>query len=204
LVGVLAGLDALHGANWSRHQLAAVGTRIEGNPENVCAGIFGGFTVTRCAPTAADYSDTIRVAGPAELVFVVASPAIEMGTKESRGVLPATLPFGDAARSVNSAAFLAAIFASGDFEKLRHASGDFMHEPYRLPRIPGAREAIDDGIREGALTGWLSGSGSSVLCVVRPAQASAVAAAMRDAFTSVRVECEVRVLAADNDGLRLE
>src|SRR5258708_7965372 len=100
LVGVLAGLDALHGTRWSREQLAALGTAIEGNPENVCAGIFGGFTVSRCAPTAADYCNTIRVAVPAELRLVVVSPTMEMHTKESRGVLPATLPFGDAARSV--------------------------------------------------------------------------------------------------------
>ncbi len=92
LVGVLAGLDELHGTKWSAEQLAALGTAIEGNPENVCAGIFGGFTVTRCAPTAADYRDTIRAAVPPEIVFVVASPAIEMKTKESRSVLPATLP----------------------------------------------------------------------------------------------------------------
>jgi homoserine kinase len=141
---------------------------------------------------------------PPELVFVVASPAIEMKTKESRGVLPATLPFAHAARSVNSAAMVTAAFLAGDFEKLRHAGGDFLHEPYRLPRIPGAREAIESGVAAGALTGWLSGSGSSVLCVVRPPQANAVVAAMRDAFVRGGVTCEVRVLAADNDGLRIE
>jgi len=204
LVGVLAGLDALHGTDWSPHQLAELGTAIEGNPENVCAGIFGGFTVSRCAPTAADYRDTIRVAVPAELVFVVASPALEVRTKESRGVLPATLPFSDAAHSVNSAAFLTAAFATGDFEKLRIAAGDLLHEPYRLPRIPGAREAIERGVAAGALTGWLSGSGSSVLCVARPVATDAVAAAMKAAFTEAGVGCAVRALVPDNDGLRLE
>jgi homoserine kinase len=203
LVGVLAGLDELHGTKWSAEQLAALGTAIEGNPENICAGIFGGFTVTRCAPTAADYRDTIRAAVPPEIVFVVASPAIEMKTTESRGVLPATLPLADAARSVNSAAMVTAAFLTGDFEKLRHAAGDFLHEPYRLPRIPGAREAIAGGVAAGALTGWLSGSGSSVLCVARPPQANAVVTAMRGAFVRASVPCEVRVLAADNDGLRM-
>ncbi len=204
LVGVLAGLDALHGTHWSRERLAAVGTAIEGNPENICAGIFGGFTVSRCAPTAADYRDTIRVAVPADVMFVVASPAFEMRTKESRGVLPPTLPFADAARSVNGAAFLTAAFATGDFEKLRHAAGDFLHEPYRLPRIPGAREAIDRGVAAGALTGWLSGSGSSVLCVASLANSRAVADAMHGAFTEAGVTSEVRVLATDNAGLRVE
>jgi homoserine kinase len=204
LLGVLAGLDALHETKLSPHQLAALGTALEGNPENICAGVFGGFTVSRCDPTTGAYRDTIRVAVPAELKFVVASPTLEMPTKESRGVLPATLPFFDAAKSVNSAAFLTAAFATGNFEALRHAAGDFLHEPYRLSRIPGARASIDAGLAAGALTGWLSGSGSSVLCVARPEMADAVANAMQHAFHAVSAPCDVRVLAADNTGLRLE
>jgi homoserine kinase len=204
IVGVLAGLDALAGEGRTRDQLARVGTAIEGNPENICAGIFGGFTVSRWAPTAADYGDTVRIPVSADLAFVVASPATEMPTKQSRGVLPATLAFHDAARSVNAAAFLTAALVTGDFEKLRLVRTDFMHEPYRLPRIPGARESIDRGIAAGALTGWLSGSGSSVLCVTRPALATAVAVAMKAAWVQNAVGCTVRVLAADNAGFRLE
>ena len=127
-----------------------------------------------------------------------------MPTKESRGVLPVTVPFLDAARSVNCAAFLTAAIATGNFESLRHAVGDFLHEPYRLPRIPGARAAIAAGCAAGALTGWLSGSGSSVLCVARGDAAAAVAAAMQHAFAVASAECEVRVLEADNAGLRVE
>ena len=204
VLGVLAALDALHHTKLPRHRLAELGTALEGNPENICAGLFGGFTVSRCDPATGAYLDTIRVAVPAELKFVVASPDAEMPTKESRGVLPKTLPYFEAAKSVNSAAYLTAAFATGDFEKLRHAAGDFLHEPYRLPRIRGAREAIDAGRAAGALTGWLSGSGSSVLCVARAAGADAVAAAMRGAFSAAAVPGEVRVLVADNDGLSLE
>ena len=51
---------------------------------------------------------------------------------------------------------------------------DFLHEPYRLPLIPGAKPAIEAGIAAGALTGWLSGSGSSVLCVAKPREAAKV------------------------------
>ena len=73
-----------------------------------------------------------------------------LAEEESRGALPATLPYFDAVKSVNSAAYIVAAFASGDFAKLRHAAGDFLHEPYRLPGIPGARAAIDAGTAAGA------------------------------------------------------
>jgi homoserine kinase len=204
IAGVLAGLDALHGTGLSRPKLVEIATAIEGHPDNASAGVLGGFTVSRCTPGGGDYVDTIRIHVPAELVFVVASPSVEMLTKESRGVLPSSLPYFDAVKSINSAAYLTAAFATGDFEKLRHAVGDFMHEPYRLPKIRGGRAAIDGGIAAGALTGWLSGSGSSVLCVAAREKSDAVAAAMRGAFAREKISCEARTLAADNDGLRVE
>jgi homoserine kinase len=204
ITGVLAGLDALTGAGLSRAALAALATAIEGNPDNVSPSLFGGFTVSRCDPTTGAYVDTIRFDVPGDVAFVVVSPAVELLTKASRGALPQVLPYRDAARSVNSAAYLTAVLATGDYEKLRHAVGDFMHEPYRLPKIPGSRAAIEAGVAAGAWTGWLSGSGSSVLCVARPAAAAATGAAMQAAFLRAEVACEVRVLVADNAGLQVE
>lgn len=203
IAGVLAGLDRLLGTNWTPHQLVAVATELEGHPDNASAGILGGFCVSRCDPVTGAYLGTVRIPVPVDLAFVVASPATELLTKESRGALPATLPYFDAVRSINSAAYFTAVLATGEYDKLRHAVGDFMHEPYRLPRIAGARESIAAGIAAGAYTGFLSGSGSSVLCICRPAQGPAVAAAMREAFGRVGVGCETRLLAGDNAGLQL-
>ncbi len=203
IAGVLAGLDALHGTELGKHKLVEIATDLEGHPDNASAGILGGFCVARCDPTTGIYRDAIRLAVPAELAFVVASPEVELLTKESRGVLPTTLPYFDAVKSINSAAYLVAAFATGDYDQLKHAGGDFMHEPYRLPKIPGARAAIAAGVAAGAVTGWLSGSGSSVLCVCRRAQAETVKAAMLAAFAAVQVRGEARVLFADNAGLRV-
>jgi homoserine kinase len=203
IAGVLAGLDALHGTGWTRHKLVELATALEGHPDNASAGILGGFCVSRCDPVTGAYLDTVRIAVPAELAFVVVSPGAELLTKESRGLLPATLPFFDAVKSINSAAYLTAAFATGDFAKLRHAGGDFMHEPYRLPKIPGARAALQAGAGAGALTGWLSGSGSSVLCVCPPVDAGNVSAAMRAAFVQESVPAEARILGADNAGLQV-
>ena len=204
IAGVLAGLDALHGSGWSRHKLVEVATMLEGHPDNASAGILGGFCVARCEPVSGAYLDTVRIPVPADLAFVVASPSTELLTKESRGVLPATLPYFDAVKSINSAAYFTAALATGDYAKLRQAAGDFMHEPYRLPKIPGARAAIAAGVAAGALTGWLSGSGSSVLCVSSTAQAQQVREAMTGAFGREGIACDGRILSADNDGLRLD
>jgi homoserine kinase len=184
--------------------LVEIATALEGHPDNASAGILGGFTVSRCEGSLGSYVDSVRIAVPDELSFVVASPHVELLTKESRGALPATLPFFDAVKSINSAAYLTAVFATGAYEKLEHAVGDFMHEPYRLPKIPGGRAAIEAGIAAGALTGWLSGSGSSVLCVCRAHLGPEIAVAMRSVFERQSIKCETRVLKADNSGLRIE
>lgn len=204
IAGVIAGAFALAGRKPDRHELVGIVTEIEGHPDNASAGILGGFCVSRCDPASGAYHDTIRATVPEDIVFVVASPSVELVTKESRGVLPKTLPYFDAVRSVNSATYLTAAFLTKDYDKLRHAVGDFLHEPYRLPKIPGGSAAIAAGVKAGALTGWLSGSGSSVLCVARRAEAEAVQVAMKAAFAAVDIPSETRVLVADNEGLQIE
>jgi homoserine kinase len=202
--GVVAGLDALAGTGLGRPRLVALVTELEGHPDNAAAGILGGFCVARADPVSGAYVDCVRIAVPADLALVTASPLVEISTHESRGRLPEKLPYFDAVRSINSAAYLVAAMATGDYERLRHAVSDFMHEPYRLPHIPGAAGAIAAGVKAGALTGWLSGSGSSVLCICRREHAETVMGAMRESFTTGKLACETTVLAADNTGLQLD
>ena len=90
--GVVAGLDALSGTGLDRQHLVRIVTALEGHPDNATASILGGFCVPRTNPAGGAYIDTIRFEVPADLVFIAASPVIEIMTKESRGVLPAKLP----------------------------------------------------------------------------------------------------------------
>lgn len=203
LAGAMAALNELTGAGISKHELVGLVAEIEGHPDNASAGVLGGFCVARSDPGTGAYVDCVRVKVPAELRFVLCSPSVEMLTKESRGVLPTTLPYFEAVKSINSAAYFTAAFATGDYARLRGSVSDFMHEPYRLPRIPGGRNAIAAGNAAGALTGWLSGSGSSVLCLARKPDVAAVGQAMAQAFQAEKIDGQVFVLQADNSGLKV-
>jgi NDP-sugar pyrophosphorylase family protein len=66
-----------------------------------------------------------------------------------------------------------------------------------------AKPAIEAGVAAGALTGWLSGSGSSVLCVARPKVAAKVGKAMAAAFATHKLAGTIHLLYADNEGLRI-
>ncbi|WP_221031740.1 homoserine kinase [Actomonas aquatica] len=204
IAGILGGVNHWAGEALTREELAALITRLEGHPDNATAGVLGGFCVARCAPTPADYQGLVRIELEDTLRFVVVSPVTEVATKASRGVLPQEISHLDAVRSVNSAAYLTAALATKNYESLRGAVGDFLHEPYRLPGIVGAAEAIAAGVKAGALCGWLSGSGSSVLCVGLVDTAAAVGDAMRSAFAAKGIDSAINVLSADNHGLVVE
>jgi homoserine kinase len=61
-------------------------------------------------------------------------------------------------------------------------------------------EAIEAGVREGAYAGWLSGSGSSVICATPVAAALDVRQAMEEVYRSNGISCRMANLSADNEG----
>ena len=199
--GVVAALNELAGAKLTKDDLCSLVTQLEGHPDNATPAVLGGFCVARCDPHTGELLGVLRKPIGRDLVFVVVSPDQELETKKARGILPKELPYFDAIKSVNSAAYVVAAILTGEYDRLRDAVCDFLHEPYRLPLIPGARAAIDSGVAAGALTGWLSGSGSSVLCVARPRVAAKVGRAMAAAFAAQKLPSSVHLLQADNKGL---
>lgn len=201
--GVVAALNALTGSTLTKDDLCVLVTQLEGHPDNATPAVIGGFAVCRSDPHTGELVGVVRKAIGPELSFVVVSSEQEVETKKARGILPKELPYFDAVKSINSATYVVAAMLSGDYDRLRHAVSDFMHEPYRLPLIPGASAAIQAGIAAGALTGWLSGSGSSVLCVARAMQAAKVGRAMSGAFAAHKFKSRVFTLQADNHGLKV-
>jgi len=199
--GVVAALNELAGTGLTRDDLCSLVTQLEGHPDNATPAVLGGFCVARCHPHTGELLGVVRKPIGRDLCFVVASPSQELETKKARGILPQALPYFDAVKSVNSATYVVAAILSGEYDRLRDAVSDFLHEPYRLPLIPGAKSAIEAGVAAGALTGWLSGSGSSVLCVARPVVAAKVGRAMAAAFALKHLPAAVHLLSADNKGL---
>jgi len=201
VAGILGALNALFEQPLSSEQLVEQGTLVEGHPDNVAAGIFGGFTVARFCPEKKRYLGTQRFDVAKDLHFLVLSPELSMRTEASRAMLPRELGFRKVVSSINSVAYLIAAFASQNYACLRAGNTDHLHEPYRLPQVFGGQECLDAGIKAGALTGWLSGSGSSLLCVAQADQAAAVQEAMEAVFKGRNQAYRIFDLHADNEGL---
>jgi homoserine kinase len=192
-LGLMHALNELLGSNFSRSDLFALGAALEGHPDNAAPASFGGFNVVRGL-------ETLRFEVSSELHFVLLVPDFELQTKKSRRLLPPEIPRTDAVMSAGNAAFIVAAFASGDYEKLRGAFRDGLHQPYRKNLIPFLDDVIASAENAGALGAFLSGSGSAI-CAVTLRDPEKVGRAMQRSACGRTTR--VMMTNADNRGVRV-
>jgi len=194
-LGVVAALNEISGANWSRERLLEVVTALEGHPDNASPAIFGGFTVSGMVGQSVR---CLRFRVDPKLKLVTLFPSFKISTEKARRLLPETLPRVDAAHALNRAALITAAFAREDYGALGGLFDDRVHQPYREPLIPQLSRVIRAGEAAGAVGGFLSGSGSGIICLTLK-NAKAVAQAMQKELP----ESEMKILVADNEGFQI-
>ncbi len=200
---IVAGLNYFHGSPLDLDAMIRLTTKLDNAPDNACAVFSGGFCIARTEPKTFAYREHVRFELPDLLAFVAVAPAYKVLTNNSRRVLPDVIPFNDVVRSANSLAFLVGVLVSGDFARLKGAVNDYIHQPYRELLNPFGSESIEAGCHEGAYTGWLSGSGSTVVCVGPPEKANKIAAAMEQIYTANGVKSRAYRLVVQNKGLTI-
>jgi homoserine kinase len=163
---ILAGL--LLGASAGRlptnaDQLLTLAARIEGHPDNVAAALYGGFTLAVLDRRGEVTLRRFRV--PEAWIPVLFIAQTESRTADMRAALPGRVTHADATAQAGRAALLATAILTSDASLLRTAMDDRLHQPYRLPQLPGAAELIDTAYEIGAAGACLSGAGPSVLAI---------------------------------------
>ena len=91
-------------------------------------------------------------------------PDEEMSTTEARAVLPEALPYKDAVFNISRAAMLVNCFATAQFDPLRYAMDDRLHQQYRTHMFP-FEPFIKGALQAGAHGAFLSGAGPTVLAI---------------------------------------
>lgn len=140
---------------------------IEGHPDNVAPAIFGGFTIsgqdTRITP-----ADVWAVQSPlaSEISAVVFIPPTPLSTKAARGLLPASVPHGEAAANAGRAALLVAAL-NGAPAYLHRATEDFLHQSYRASAMPESADLVGR-LRADGVPAIISGAGPTVLAFTAP------------------------------------
>jgi homoserine kinase len=199
-LGITYALNELNGRPLSDTALLEVVTELEHHPDNAAPALFGGFVVSGVVDSTIRYR---RFNVPPSLKFVVCVPDFPVSTEKARGLLPRQVSLADAVENIKRVALITSVFATGDYSLLRGLFDDKLHQPYRKKLIPMLDDVISAGVEAGALAGWLSGSGSSIMCITEQKE-RAVAEAMVNVFTRQQIQCESHILVADNDGTRVK
>jgi homoserine kinase len=196
-LGCVAGLNALTGETLDRNALLGLVSELEGHPDNAAPAVLGGFTA---AGFVGKEVRCIRVPLRREVRFVTLIPSFEVSTPEARKLVPLTFSKADTVHALNRSALITAAFATGDYAALRGCFDDRVHQPWRAALIPQLDSVIQAGVKAGAIGGWLSGSGSTILCLATAdTNTDVIAQAMLKKLPGSRMH----VLKPDNEGVKI-
>lgn len=192
-LGVIHGLNALSNRPLQRQEMFELCARLEAHPDNAAPASFGGFNVVR-----AGQRQTFTIS--AQLHFILLIPNFEIPTEQARRLLPSRVDRLQAVENCQNACGITAAFASREYEKLRGAFTDHLHQPFRKKLIPFLDTVIRAAKSAGALGAFLSGSGSTI-CTLTLRVPEKVARAMLAAIDSPGAR--TIITSADNRGARV-
>jgi len=143
------------------------------------------------------------------LCFAAIVPDYKLLTEAARAALPKEIAHKDAVYNLSRAALVPAAFCEGRHDLLAIATEDKLHQPYRMPLMPGSKEVFEMARLCGAKAVYVSGAGSTVMAVGEKATAEKFYSKLEkglellegldgcEAFTLLRLD-------ADNTGATVE
>ena len=143
------------------------------------------------------------------LCFAAIVPDYKLLTEAARAALPKQVAHKDAVYNLSRAALVPAAFCEGRHDLLGIATEDKLHQPYRMPLMPGSREVFALAKQCGAKAVYVSGAGSTVMAVAERAEAERFYAGLRAGLETLEGldGCEAFTLLeldADNTGATVE
>lgn len=171
----------------------------EGHGDNVAPAMLGGLVIV-----AADAAGLIyRKVKIAPLRAVVCVPDFHFLTSQARSVLPQQIERADAIANIGRTSLVVEALRTGDYPLLASAMSDRLHEPFRLPIIPGALAARQAALAADAATVSLSGAGPGMIAFAETNH-QAIGKAMTEAFAAAALPARFWILDSIDHGARLE
>jgi homoserine kinase len=198
VLGGLLGANALAGKPLGRPELLSLAAEMEGHPDNAVPALYGGLTLV-----IQDGQQLIvePIDVPAMKVVVVL-PDYILSTAAARAALPERVLIEDAIFNASRLAALVRALAAGDYERLQVATQDRLHQPYRLPLIPGMPAAFEAATAAGASAVALSGAGPSVVAFGRERHEE-IGRAVGAAFAAAGLDSRSWMLPIESRGARV-
>ncbi|GAB4244453.1 MAG: homoserine kinase [Candidatus Methylacidiphilales bacterium] len=194
-LGLLLGLNERFGKPLPHDRLLHLVVRLEGHPDNVAPAALGGFCA--CLP-----DRWLRTEVGEELYCIAAIPSVPMPTLEARRVLPRQVKRTEAVANVQGTAYITAAFFSQNYPALKSAFADHLHQPFRAQLLPGFDDALAAVEAIGALGGFLSGSGSTIMALALERPKSVARVLANSLRKAGHQDIRTLILHADNTGAR--
>lgn len=183
IVAGLLGANTLLGTPYTRDELVDRAARLEGHPDNSTPAFVGGIVTAALEEGKVWY---VRQQPREDLVFVAVIPDFELQTAAARAAIPKEIPHKDGVYNLSRAALMALSLGSGQYQNLRIAAQDRLHQPYRLGLIPGAEELFRWADELGAHAAFISGAGSTLMALVDSEHAPALVEVLRGRLDAAR------------------
>lgn len=159
VVAGVVGANELLGSPLGEHEIVDLCTSLDGHPDNVVPAIKGGITAGVIDNGHVEY---IKCNAPENLKLFAATPDFELHTEMSRSVLPGSYGRQDVVYSLSRAIVTFAALVNSDIPMLK-VIDDRLHQPYRKPLIKGYDDVMNAFKQSGAVSGFLSGAGPTVI-----------------------------------------
>jgi len=202
LTGML-GANAMLGQPFSREEILKLAIETEGHPDNVAPAMLGGLVASIIHESHVVSLRLTLTSQRTPIHITVVFPDFDFPTKQARAILPKQIERKDAIYNISRAVIVTEAFRVGDLEMLREAMTDKLHQPYRLPLIPGAQAAIDAMKRAGASAVALSGAGPSLIAFSSKRE-TAIGKAGQRAFTESGLDARVYKLTISRKGAEVQ
>ncbi len=202
--GLAAGYALRDAALPPRHEIFDGVVQTESHPDNSAATVFGGFRVSgRVEGGWNSWPGTLQTEDIGILLII---PGVPVSTQQARSILPTTYSRSACVRNLQHLAGVLSGLARGDWQGVRASCLDQLHEPYRLPLVPGLSEALQ-ALRDHPDTGgaYLSGAGPILAAFLPDPKSDAeVGAKALAELQSQGTQALVQVARLEPHGLRLE
>jgi homoserine kinase len=195
LTGMM-GANALLGNPFPRDEILTMATESEGHPDNVVPAMLGGLVAS-----VLDHDKVITrklLVSPTAITVVM--PDFYFPTKAAREILPEYVLRQDAIFNLSRAVLVIKALETGDLALLGEVMEDSLHQPYRLPLIPGALEAMKAARQVGASAVALSGAGPSLIAFSGQPADARIGVAMQRAFEAAGLKARIFPLNISHSG----
>ena len=158
--GLLIGSNLNNEQKKPINELVELGIKSEGHPDNIAPTMLGGCVISVLNNNEWAFS---KVPVPEDLNLIIFIPELEFETKKSRSMLNPQIERENAVYNIGRAALLINCLNNKDFSQLKYATQDMIHQDIRFENFKEMRYLLESGLEAGALSGFLAGSGPSII-----------------------------------------